>query len=392
MTIPLKQYGFIKRFTCLGDACEDTCCKGWGMQVDAATVEKYRAEAPELLEAVTSGEAEHIMQRDPATDYCVKFEGGWCGIHKAHGSAFLGDACHFFPRITRALGDTPVMSAALSCPEVVRQIVHNEDAFTVYDETIDRVPHSMKNYLPDGIAPEDALQVHQAYLSAARDNSVSPERAFMRIASVARSMQALPVASWKDAAAFYFKNADSRLVFAPEPKPEDPFNLLHALCGLIAAAKKTQRPRLMQTIETMETALHASLDWERVGIMLQPDSAGASERLQAHYKEDAHTVIRPFLRSWLAAQIAMALFPYSGFGATLHDRITTLGVRFAVTKLALLCHHARTKSVIESDAVRILQSLSRFLDHLADPELLLAICKETGWEREARLRALVGDE
>ena len=390
MTIPLKQTAFVKNFVCLGDACEDTCCKGWGMQVGSAMVEKYKQEAPELLEAVTSGEAEHIMKRDAVTDYCVKYEGGWCGIHKTRGTAFLGDACHFYPRITRALGDANIMSATLSCPEVVRQVLSNESAFELHDTVTDRLPESIKNYLPGGMNEAEALSVHKAFVDAALNSTVPFERSFSRIASVSRSLENLPVASWAAAVPFYLEHSDSRLP-SPESKPEDPFNLLHTLCGLIAASKKTERPRLMQTIADMETALHATLDWNNVAIILKPSSADASHSLNEKYKSSGALLIQDVLRKWLAAELSMSLYPLSGFGETLSQRITTLGVRCAILKLALMACFTHNDMIRPDDCVRIIQSLSRFLDHLADPTLMLNICAETGWNREARLRGLIGD-
>src|SRR5690349_1055310 len=97
----------LSAFSCLGDKCADTCCQGWSMQVDDVTLARYRKDAPELLGAVeASQEAPWIMRKDPATNFCVKLEGGLCGIHKQYGDAFLSDACHFYPRVTRALGES----------------------------------------------------------------------------------------------------------------------------------------------------------------------------------------------------------------------------------------------------------------------------------------------
>ena len=73
----LERWALLEKFQCLGDACPDTCCQGWGMQVDKAHIDLYAAKAPELLSAVTSGEADYVMRRDPATDHCIKFDQGW---------------------------------------------------------------------------------------------------------------------------------------------------------------------------------------------------------------------------------------------------------------------------------------------------------------------------
>ena len=358
------------------------------MQVDVATVEKYKTQAPELLDAITSGEAEHIMRRDPVTDHCVKFESGWCGIHKKHGSDFLGDACHFFPRVTRNIGDTTLMTATLSCPEVTRLIMEDSTPFVFEESDIDRLPNSLKDYLPHEISAQDALMLHRTFIHAALDDGYSAEHNMMRIGSVARSLKMLPVMAWPKAVEFYFKNAHAR-ISKPEMHPADQFNLLHALCGLVSASKKTERPRLMQTIADMEKALCATLEWERRAIHLTPESEGASQRLSTCYESTYKSSLQPIFKKWIAAQLSVALFPFSGFGESLEDRISILVVRFAIMKLAVVSGCVNNEYIQLKDVYRVIQSLSRFLDHLSDPSLTMQICQETGWVRESRQAALV---
>lgn len=386
----LQCSAFLKEFRCLGDACEDTCCKGWGMQLSAETVDKYKREAPELLDAVTSGEAEHIMKRDPDTDYCVKFDAGWCGIHAKYGTDFLGDACHFFPRVTRALGDETVMTASLSCPEVVRLALLSDGGFAHEESEVERVPHTLKDYVPEGLDAEKALLVHRAFLEAAQDSLATPEQIIARIRSVAQSLQAVDIASWAMAAPFYLKNADARLP-NPEPHIADPFNLLNALQGLVGASRKTKRPRLEWTLRDIEQALRVTLDWERLSIQTSDRSLEAWMAMQDRWAREWAASFAPMLRRWVAAQLAVALFPFGGFGETLSDRVTVLGVRFATLKLALMSAcQMKGERINDEETVRVVQSLARFLDHLADPTLSMQIYNETGWARESRLRALVG--
>lgn len=359
------------------------------MQLSAQTVAKYEAEAPELLDAVTSGEAEHIMKRDPETDYCVKFDKGWCGVHAKYGEDFLGDACHFFPRVTRKLGDAHLMTGSLSCPEMVRLgLTHG---FDLVDGDTDRLPHSLKDYRHEALEQDKALQVHRFFLQAVIADDISPERAMAKLRSVAASMQAVDVASWGMAAEFYWKNADARLPTA-EGNAADPFNLLNALQGLVGASKKTKRPRLDQTLSEMSLALETKLDWETLGITTGAGSLAAFEQMQNQWHTQWSAHFAPMLKSWLQAQLSVACFPYAGLGDTLTDRATLLGVRFATLKLALMSACAVQETIIsEDDTVRVIQSLARFLDHLADPTLSLQIYSETGWVREARLRSVIGD-
>lgn len=360
------------------------------MQLTEETVKQYEREAPELLAAVATGESEWIMKRDAVTDYCVKFDKGWCGIHAQYGDAMLGDACHFFPRITRALGDALVMGASVSCPEIARASLLQDGGFSLIETHASRVPYSLKAYLPDCMSQSEALDVHQLFMKAALDEERSAETSLRLISSVARSLDFQPKESWAKASAFYMKTAEARLC-EPETNINDPFNVLNALQGLIGAARKSDRARLMQTIGAMEQALHVSLDWELLTIKTHDDSLQRFQAMQQFWQDHCAAYYAPVLRRWLAAQCSASLFPFAGLGQTLAERITIIGVRLATVKLALMsaCFMAQA-TIAEDDAIRVIQSIARFMDHLADPAFSLAIYAETGWVREARLAGLLG--
>lgn len=360
--------------------------------MDEATFQKYQAQAPELVDAVAVGhDGGHIMRRDKTTDFCVKFADGLCSIHGEYGSDFLGDACHFFPRVTRQIGDGVMMTATLSCPETVRLALFAEDGFALNAGMIDRLPNSMKNYGTEKLDSAQSLAVHQAFVDAALDESHSPEHNMARIISVAHSLAAFGVDSWSMAVPFYLKSASERLPEA-EAKDADPFNLLHALMGLVAATGQQKRPRLRDSIADMEKALNVELDWEGMGIRATGDSVAAYRKIQAQWQEKYAEALHPTLRRWIAAQLSIALFPFAGFGADAAERAVLMGVRFATIRLALICACAEAGQVIdEAQQVRVIQSLARVLDHLADPTLSLKIYDEPGWLREPRLRALMGD-
>lgn len=392
MTYTVRQPSFLGKFFCLGDKCEDTCCKGWGMQVDADTVARYRKDAPELLDAVMDSGDGCLMRRDAMTDYCVKFENGLCGVHKQYGTDFLGDACHFYPRMTRGIGSTRVMTGALSCPEIVRLSLFDEQAFAWQQADQERLPFSLIDYLPDSLSEEQTFAIHEAFVQKVLDQRFSAARNFMHVFAVSESLQSIPQASWADAVPFYLDHADSRLPL-PQPSGSDPFFLLQALCGIIAAAKKGRQERLMQNIHMMQQSLHITIQWDTLAIAHLPDSAFAAKRLEEMWQQHWWQEYDAILKRYLASQMVLALFPFSGFGDTLANRAAIIGIRFATIRLALMAACAASKEKLSEDAiVRIVQPISRLLDHLAGADFSLSIYKETGWLNAARLRALVGDK
>ena len=373
----------VAAFKCLGSDCPDTCCQGWGMQVMPDTIEKYQKEAPELLDSVVTSDAHSIMKRDPVTDRCVKFEAGWCGIHRDYGSDFLGDACHFFPRITRALGATVVTTAALSCPEAARLMLVEEGGLTPTPRTELRMPFSLRNYLPEGLDETQALAIHQQFLDAAGDPSFSAEHNLMRVSATVRALDMQPVSVWPDAVGMYLMMADGRVPPA-ETAPVDPFNLLQALYGLFNASP-SRHAKLQELIAQASAALGVTFGAGGT-ITLSDDALALSLRQLAHMRAQAPT-LQPILRRYVQAQLSQALFPFAGLGEKLTQRITIIGVRLATVKLLL----SLLPEVPSAEAcVETIQTLSRFVDHLADPGLSLQIYEETGWTREPRLRSLLG--
>ena len=379
----ISQTNAVANFQCLGAECEDTCCVGWGMQVASETVAKYRTHATALLDAIVSEDSGFVMKRDPVTDFCVKFDHGLCGIHRDYGADFLGDACHFFPRVTRALGEDVFVTAALSCPEAARLMLLGGDPFAVTPRAEIRVPFSLKQYLPDGISASDAFEIHQRFIAEAANPEFSAEINLLRGVSVAHSLGVQPVSQWSGASAFYFRMAAARIP-AAEPIPEDIFNLTHALHGLMTAGNAQKRTRLAAIRDSMAEALGITFDGGTIATA--EDAPARALKLLHRWRTEREQAMQPILTRYLQAQLSAALFPFAGLGDTLADRMTIIGVRFATVKLALMA----VESVDEPAIIRIVQPLSRFLDHLADPALSLSIYAETGWSREPRLRALLG--
>lgn len=361
------------------------------MQLDFVTLEKYKKDAPELLSAVEEdNDGTFIMRKDSQTGYCVKFTDGKCGIQNSHGEKFLGDACSLYPRITRNIADTVVMTATMSCPEIARIALYGEKPFVFEETSFLRLPQEIKNVLPDGLSPEDALNIHKLFIEATEDSSASAEQIFARINSVSRSLSRVEKKDWLRAAHMYFRLADSGLP-APEMNINDPFNLLHSLCGLVVASKKSVPPRLQQTISEMEKALHVKLDWKNVLINPSDESLDAYNNLRALWQNEMQEIYTPLLKRWIAAQLSSSLYPFAGLGKALPERATIIGVRLAILKLALISTYSiNAGKLYQDDVVRVVQSLSRFLEHLADPAFSLQIYAETGWDRENRMLGLLG--
>lgn len=389
MSHPIQQHAFLKDFTCLGKDCPDTCCYGWNMQINKEHQQLYAEKAPELMAAIDT--AASVMRRDPETDYCVKFSSGLCGIQTEYGGAYLGDACHFYPRITRKLGDELLMTAALSCPEITRLALFSDTPFTLVDTTIERLPTSQMELMPETITTKQAQQITAQFLTMASEAPTSPQRIIARLLTVARSLDNLKQENWAEALEFYLPTADGRLA-APEIDSADPYRVLHALALLISSAPKVKRERLYAVVSTMEKGLDCHINWKTREILSNSTHFTAYTTLQQRWQKQAAAALDPILRRWIQAQLAMVSYPFWIYGQSLLDRTIVLALRFVTVRLALMSHVAEDGTPPDSETViRIVHTLSRFLDHLSDPELSLIIYQDAGWMSDGRLRGLLED-
>ena len=115
-------------FKCIGAACEDTCCEGWGISVDKATYHKYQTCSDVALGAKlkalvtiknTASDTMYASIQSPG-GRCAFLADGLCSIQQRLGEDYLGQTCATFPRILNTIGTRRERSLDLSCPEAAR--------------------------------------------------------------------------------------------------------------------------------------------------------------------------------------------------------------------------------------------------------------------------------
>ena len=279
------------------------------------------------------------------------------------------------------------MSAAFSCPEVVRLAANRDDAFALVDASFDRVPESLTDYLPGDMHEDHALAVMQAVVDLLEDDTRPPEVSLMMLCSVARSMDNLPQSGWHESIPFYLRTAMDRLAM-PELLSANAYRLVHALYVVLLAMPKVDRPRLRQTMDEMLAALDATIDPATHMIASNRNDFSAYEELTSWWAESGQqAAMAPLLRRWLAGQVRLHGFPFAGMGDSVAERAAFLAFRFALIRLAVMASLQQSKE--EDVHIRAIQSMSRVIDHLGSADLLRQICEDAGWMRESGQLALI---
>lgn len=150
MDIQTMQPEYVKEFSCIADKCEDTCCRGWGVQIDKKTFKEYKKIQKSSLDGREFFQGKFVQnkQSNSIHDYgimrldsdgrCMFLnDKNLCGIVLKYGPDKLCKTCTSFPRSYSLYKKTEHQELALTtaCPEATRKIIsqHKKLTFVVQD-------------------------------------------------------------------------------------------------------------------------------------------------------------------------------------------------------------------------------------------------------------------
>lgn len=130
---------YAESFRCIGPACEDSCCAGWGVSIDQATYEKYQTIPAGPLRTLID---QNIVRAAEGTDGAIPgafaqiqmprslacpFHNAerLCQIQVEHGESYLSHTCTTFPRTTYVIDELEEKTLTVSCPEAARLVLLN---------------------------------------------------------------------------------------------------------------------------------------------------------------------------------------------------------------------------------------------------------------------------
>lgn len=131
---------YVANFQCIGSDCEDTCCKGWKVDIDRDTYANYRkVHHPELKplldEYVKRNLSETNFDDERYATLQMKEDGSCplltgdrlCKIHKELGQGALSTICSQYPRTVNVVLGRMERTLTMSCPEAARLALLNKE-------------------------------------------------------------------------------------------------------------------------------------------------------------------------------------------------------------------------------------------------------------------------
>ncbi len=128
---------YYDEFKCIGNACEDHCCKGWKITVDKTTYSKYRklpySEFKNKLDSNINRNRKSKSDYDYAKINLIDkkcpmlSKDRLCEVYMNLGEEYMCHTCRTYPRVFNQVDDIVEMSVGVSCIEAARNLLLREN-------------------------------------------------------------------------------------------------------------------------------------------------------------------------------------------------------------------------------------------------------------------------
>lgn len=141
----LRTPSFYKDFKCIAGECPDSCCQGWEVDADDASLEYYKSLSGKIREKIDS-----VLDKDEFGNTIFRLadkkrcpflnDENLCDMHIAIGGEHTPYTCRMFPRFINDFGGTREMGVSFSCPVAADMMFALKEPMTFYDEINDELP------------------------------------------------------------------------------------------------------------------------------------------------------------------------------------------------------------------------------------------------------------
>lgn len=116
---------YFNEFKCIADKCPDTCCAGWQIVIDDASLEKYKKLKGDYIWKVMScvDWEEGCFRQDNEKRCAFLNPDNLCDLYKNAGEESLCKTCRDYPRHTEEFEGVREVTLSVSCPVVARLLM-----------------------------------------------------------------------------------------------------------------------------------------------------------------------------------------------------------------------------------------------------------------------------
>ncbi len=120
---------YYQAFHCTAGACEDTCCAQWEIEVDKASLARYRKVRGPFRKVLFKSIDWHrgVIRQSGERRCAFLNDQNLCDMQRALGADALCKTCRMYPRHVEEFEGVRELSLSLSCPEVARILLGRQE-------------------------------------------------------------------------------------------------------------------------------------------------------------------------------------------------------------------------------------------------------------------------
>jgi len=394
-------------FQCIGDACEDTCCAGWRVDIDRDTYHRYKNNQHPALKKLFKTAVQRKKDQTSTKQMfaelslnsqgeCAFLENGLCKIQKNLGHALLSEICKNYPRKKNLFGSQHEYSLSLSCPEAARRILLDPEKMRFLEGS--RITEGDETPPAETESPERFIilnDIRAVIIFTLQHRALSLDTRLLLVGLFLESI---------DKQAYPFDTRTIELL----PQLTDDFCLL-LQHGDTIEQELRQLPsedalRLKIFAEIMKTnpegtnrRFSTCITEAAQGFLAQANTPLASEKMVSRIRHAAKGQLAPFLKNnshilenYLVHTVFHSLFPFTN--EPLLQQYVKLVCHYLIVKTCLLGLTAFHGQMTEELTIRVIQSFSKLSEHNATyPARVLSILQDNGFTEFRRIFLLILD-
>ncbi len=379
---------YIKDFTCIGAACEDSCCVGWYIAIDEETYKKYKKVKDKAIKGRL--EKEIVRKRThPTVEHAAKIklkngrcaflsDEGLCDIYSILGKAYLSHTCTLYPRTINRINDTLEYSLICSCPEAARLILLSKEQIKFCDieqeETVPTISADLKvNHLKPEKWQDYFFELRAFIIDVLQNRNYTIEDRMKLMGSFMREFEKyilhhttkkIPdlIVSYNKA---ILSHKIDHYIKGYESDTKEAIDLIQALQAF-STSKKIKSKRYQQCLEEMFLGLQLGEvgDLKKVS---QLYDVGYTKYYKHFIKENGYMV-----ENYLANYVFERCMPLDHKQP--FESFRRMDLYYKLVKLHVIGMTSYSEHFTKEDFIRLIQSLSKTFDHDDESlETLLAI-------------------
>jgi len=410
----ILQPEYMRKFKCVGGACEDSCCIGWRVSIDKKTFLEYRrvkdGKLKEMLDNHIKRERKEDVKSDDAYARVGLMNGrcpfldaeNLCVIQSKLGYEGLSDVCAIYPRLYKLVDKKLERCATFSCPELARIALFNEEGIAfetvIEDPGVGRIPARAPALAPSltkfAAKPVKFFWDTRLFcLSILQNREYTLGQRMMLLGMLCRKIDELDKAGNVEELPALLERFGAD-VETGSLKPdldavETSFNIQMRLAKELTDERlRTELVASKAYIDSVVETL-AGIDFV---VGTEP------EAIVKKYKENRETYVAAYLKdkayvleNYVVNEFFAHLMPF-GSGETAWDSYLFLCVLYGMVKLHINGIAGCRKGLNDETVMRIIQTFSKTVSHNGKfiPNMIKRL-KENGFDTLAWMTILVGD-